>query len=277
MEKTFIRHVSCENFQVAISCEATESIAADIYQPSTTIIYAETGNIHFLIGSQQYTVKEGHFGLLRKFTHVTTYKEFIGDDQYAKVYVLSMPNEFIRSVISEFEVTRHSAINQQRFFNLPATLELSQLMNAISHSVDNGLDLNNEQMMENTAFALKALSIEDPNLLDIFKEFSIVERADIEALIHHNYLYDIPLTELAKMSGRSLSTFNRDFRLLFATTPHQLIKRKRLEFAKRLMDKNHCGAAEVYLDAGFKDLSHFCKSFKAYFKQSASDYITSKK
>lgn len=81
-----------------------------------------------------------------------------------------------------------------------------------------------------------ALAEADKNLLQIFKEFSNNKRASIEKLVKHNFLYNIPLVTLVKQSGRSLSTFNREFKSIFNNTPHRWIIKERLYYAKKLME-----------------------------------------
>ena len=91
------------------------------------------------------------------------------------------------------------------------------------------------------------------------------ERTDLIAFMHQNFRRNVPLEILARESGRSLSTFNREFRLLFDETPHKWIMRKRLEYAWELLKKGDQKVTEVYLEAGFQDLSHFSKRFKQQF------------
>ena len=71
--------------------------------------------------------------------------------------------------------------------------------------------------------------------------------------------------EFAHYTGRSLSSFKKDFSLIFNNTPSRWIVKKRLEEAKFLMDKYGEKPADVYLKVGFKNLSHFSTAFKKEF------------
>jgi len=55
--------------------------------------------------------------------------------------------------------------------------------------------------------------------------------------MNHNYKYNIPLSSFAKFTGRSLSTFKRDFTNMFETTPEKWLQQKRLEQAHYLISK----------------------------------------
>jgi AraC-like DNA-binding protein len=78
-----------------------------------------------------------------------------------------------------------------------------------------------------TMEALHAISSVRPDLLHIFNEFSEPARADLVQFVENNYTYNISLDRMAEMSGRSLSTFNRDFRKAFSVSPHKWIKQNR--------------------------------------------------
>lgn len=64
------------------------------------------------------------------------------------------------------------------------------------------------------------------------------------------------------LTGRSLSTFNRDFRQLFGTTPQKWLTKKRLELAHYQLTKKKKRPTEIYLEVGFENLSHFSYAFK---------------
>ena len=90
--------------------------------------------------------------------------------------------------------------------------------------------------------------------------------------MNFHYLENKPLTEFAKQSGRSISTFKKDFQAIFNTTPAKWLKNKRLEHAYSLLSTTQRKASEVYIDSGFEDLAHFSKSFKSRFGINPSEF-----
>jgi len=89
--------------------------------------------------------------------------------------------------------------------------------------------------------------------------------------MNHNSLSNLLLNELAKLSGRSLSTFNRDFRKLFQTSPHSWLLKKRLQRARELLLTTSKKSSEISLELGFKDLGHFSRTFKKEFNMPPSE------
>lgn len=91
-------------------------------------------------------------------------------------------------------------------------------------------------------------------------------RIDIENIMLNNFQYNLKLEEFAKLCGRSLSVFKRDFNKHFNCTPFRWLKSKRLEYAKTLLLESDLNVNQVCYECGFKNNSHFVQSFKEKFK-----------
>ncbi|MWB92799.1 hypothetical protein B4N84_23500 [Flavobacterium sp. IR1] len=90
-------------------------------------------------------------------------------------------------------------------------------------------------------------------------------KIDLEAYMNRNYMHNIPLEQFAKLTGRSLSTFKRDFQETFQETPNKWLIKKRLELAHFLIAKQNKKPVEVYYDVGFVSFPHFSRTFKKEF------------
>lgn len=95
---------------------------------------------------------------------------------------------------------------------------------------------------------------------------TVYTKIDIEKTMLENFHYNLKLEEFARLCGRSLSVFKRDFDSLFNTTPFKWIKTKRLEYAKSLLIGSDLSVKQVCYECGFINNSHFVKSFKEKFK-----------
>ena len=77
-----------------------------------------------------------------------------------------------------------------------------------------------------------------------------------------NYQFNAPIRNFAKLTGRSLAGFKRDFLKVFNAPPAKWLREKRLSEAFYLIKQKKKKAADVYLDLGFENLSHFYTCFK---------------
>jgi len=78
-------------------------------------------------------------------------------------------------------------------------------------------------------------------------------------------MYNLPLEKFAFLTGRSLTTFKSDFKKIFHKTPGKWLTEKRLDLAHFKLTTKNQKASDVYLSAGFENLSHFSFAFKKAF------------
>ena len=85
----------------------------------------------------------------------------------------------------------------------------------------------------------------------------------VREYIELNFSRKLPTGELAKIARLSPGHFNRAFRQSIRTSPHQYVTRQRVSFATRLLETTNRALAEIALDAGFADQSHFSRTYAA--------------
>lgn len=104
----------------------------------------------------------------------------------------------------------------------------------------------------------------------------IGNKTDLNAFMTNNYMYNAPLERFAELSGRSLSTFRRDFMNLFGMQPHKWILQKRLETARKRIVENGERPSDIFWELGFETLAHFSRKFKERYGYSPSKCPTNK-
>lgn len=271
MEKTTITTIDCQNMQIAASVEAHVVEPHSIYYPSNVLFYVQRGQLNLEVNQKLHTIKKGAFALIRKYTHGQCFKTWGESEGSAKMIAFILQDEFLQKVIEKVAVKPTKLAPIEQIVDLPYNALLKGLMDSIWTYIEGNLQLDRSMVELKTMEALLAVTQSRPDLVPILKNYTRVERADLETFIRHNFMYNISLEKLAKMSGRSLSTFNRDFKALFQKPPHQWIKQQRLELARSLLLQTHKMPSDVYLEVGFEDLAHFSRSFKKYFGENPSE------
>jgi len=99
----------------------------------------------------------------------------------------------------------------------------------------------------------------------------------LSRLVEENLREQITVEELAKKSGLSLSTFKREFKELFQTSPKEWMNQKRLERARFLLASTDKNVTEIAHEVGFDSLSHFIEFFKDNYKVTPKQYQISQK
>lgn len=103
-------------------------------------------------------------------------------------------------------------------------------------------------------------------LLDLRPHF----RPDITAIVEENLMSPLSLAQLARLSGRSLSSFKRDFFTTYNMPPSTWLRRRRLEKARELFLNTTMTVTDVCYTLGFENLAHFSRLFKSHFGYSPS-------
>ncbi len=267
--------IECENLEIAASCEAHfdegECTNSEFYHPSNILVYVEQGELEIDFENKRYLFTKGQICLIRKYTHIKVSKRFSKEEKQAKTYAFMMPDRFLRNVISNFKFDKNLQPIGDRLLELNTTKSLHDIFTSIKDAVNNKEHIDTTELETNIVQTLRAIIDSDPKLAILFKEFTLAERVDLQLFMNLNFILKVPLKELAELSGRSLSTFEREFKLIFNTTPHKWILKKRLQLAHDLLLNTNKPVSDIYLESGFEDLGHFSKTFKKEFGKNPSE------
>lgn len=94
----------------------------------------------------------------------------------------------------------------------------------------------------------------------------------LPAIMEANFRHNLSLEAFAQMTHRSLSTFKREFREHYGTTPGKWLLERRLQCAADLLRLTGMSVTEIVFECGFEEPSHLSRTFRAKFGQSPTDY-----
>ena len=87
----------------------------------------------------------------------------------------------------------------------------------------------------------------------------------------NNYRQKLTLDELSKITGQNKFTLLRNFNKVHGLTPYQYLETIRIEKARTYLEEGYT-PAEVALNTGFSDQSHFTRIFKKQTGENPSQY-----
>jgi AraC family transcriptional regulator, exoenzyme S synthesis regulatory protein ExsA len=266
MIKSELRYLECEGLKIALSIETQENcVKHDVYNPQTFLMFIQKGTIEIDTGDEFYYLKAGTFYLSRKHLHGSFKKSCATEDGNFKMIAFILEDSFVKDVIGSITLPENPPPLTQKIYEIPPGSILTGLMNSIEGYFEEREKINSDIIRLKTLESIIGILQAKPQLAHVFFEFSKSVKADLKLFMEKNYMQKYTLEEYASLSGRSISTFNREFRRLFNKSPHQWIKEKRLTFAKNLLVQSDLTSSEIYLQAGFEDLAHFSRSFKNHF------------
>lgn len=113
--------------------------------------------------------------------------------------------------------------------------------------------------------AISILRMIDPSIDSVLTNFEDPHKVELVRFMETNYMFNMPLEKFGYLTGRSLSSFKRDFRKAFNTTPQKWLTQKRLDLAHYELTEKKRRPSEVCFEIGFENLSHFSYAFKKRF------------
>jgi AraC-like DNA-binding protein len=91
-------------------------------------------------------------------------------------------------------------------------------------------------------------------------------------LIDRDYGQPLDVPALARAAHASTAHFSRAFKRAFGETPHQYLRRRRIERAKELLRESGLSVTEVSLEVGFRSLGSFSAAFSETVGEPPLDY-----
>ena len=239
----------------------------ELWTESHLITYVINGKKDWITDSETYKIEAGDSLFIRKGVYKT--KQYLEEEYCVILFFLN--DDFIKRFISEnnnFLDIADLKENPKQIFQIQTTETFHSLMQSIFHYLKEKenipqrlVELKFKELLFNIA-----LNPENKGIVEYFKAVSYSAKANIEDIMMINFRSDLTIIEFAKLCGRSLSSFKRDFNCLFNTTPSRWLMSKRLDYAKTLLQGTNLNVSEICYESGFKNNSHFNSAFKTKFE-----------
>lgn len=113
--------------------------------------------------------------------------------------------------------------------------------------------------------AISILRLIDAEIDGVLHNFEEPGKIDLVGYMEKNFMFNMNLEKFSYLTGRSLTTFKRDFKKAFSTTPQRWLTQKRLELAHYELAEKNKKPIDVCFETGFENLSHFSFAFKKHF------------
>ncbi len=192
--------------------------------------------------------------------------EYIPDGESFEALLIFIPDSFLKKL--SYKNPRKSSLPIEQLYYI---ITSNDLLNSFKTHYKNyfGKSLNNLQYILDIKLEelfLLLTSLNGNSQLLIFINSLVQNMAiDLDFILREYLFHPITIPELAKLSGRSVASFKRDFEKQYHTTPRQWINQQRLQQAKLLLNNSTKNVAEIGYECGYENISHFIRIFKNEF------------
>jgi len=239
----------------------------DVFFEENAVIYVLEGDKIFSSSSSEVRVQKGDVLFVKRGYYLMS--ESINEAYKSLVFFFDekILKEFVSQNLELFTHTTSIDANSSWLLTLKSNEAFGKYIESILPYFKSKTKYLNQFLKLKVQELLLHLLEFDPNnqLKNLLFSIYSGQKADLEFILNTFYLKPLNLDELAKLSGRSLSAFKREFQEIFGQSPGQWIKDKKLEHAAFLLKNKIGNVEEVAETIGYESVSHFVKSFREKF------------
>ena len=223
------------------------------------------GSVRLTCGRRSWTVRKNEMILLRRAQSVSYEKQGSEETGLFESQLFAINNELLKDFLTSQQVQ----IPQTKEEYGTQVSPMSERLVAYCWSLSPYF--NDPSQVNPSLLRLKVMELLY-NVMDcsknIFRQMLQLRqpvKTDIHRVVEENYTSPISLDELAYLSGRSLSSFKREFQDIYGEPPARWIREKRLSKAHEMLRSSNFSVSDVAYSLGFENPTHFSRIFKQHY------------
>lgn len=259
---------------IFLSCFSDNNTSCVHATKDHSLIYLYSGKLIIEEGEVETIIHPGECVFIRRNHKVKMTKFYSETDQYKGITMT-----FNRNVLREFygkldkkQIPQNAPTSDKSIFPISVSSrpDIESLFQSLTPYFDSSISPSEDVIRLKEQEGIYCLLNTDPNLFSILFDFTEPWKIDILDFMNENYMDELSMEEIASYTGRSLSTFKRDFAKVSKLSPQKWLIKKRLAVAYDKLKNEDKKASDIYVDVGFKNLSHFYVAFKKQYGFSPS-------
>lgn len=218
-------------------------------------------------------VEEDHLIFLPRDVYCVS--DFVADKGHFEAFLFFIDERVIEKYLNSSapsmpapaQVSAPSARHGERTYVLRANEQIRRYINSLGEVYTGG---------ENTAALLEIKLMELLHLIAIqdrtfrfikalSSDKAAIEKRSITDFMEKYFSHNLKIEDYALLTGRSVSTFMRDFKKAYGTTPNQWIIQRKVDMAHRMLVEQNASVTNAAMEAGYDNVSHFIKAYKRQF------------
>jgi len=226
---------------------------------SHSIVYVVNGKVSVsTYEGEEITIRNGEMLFMPRDSYLIS--DFTRNGKSMEVFLLFFDHEIVMKFLDTFH-------NNPSDKNILCKLEVTDNIRFYLENIKkmHFEEPHNKQLLESKLLEFLHLI---PNRQNFMETLEASERGkqkrDIELVMLEHYDKNLTISDFASLSGRSLSTFNREFKQKHKTTPKQWLIEKRMNRAFELLQEGK-SVTDSAFDVGYLNVSNFIKAYKGVY------------
>lgn len=256
---------------IKLSCYEDTFFKSDIMFDHHMLVWFISGETKIVQADATYFYKKGDIFLIPRH-QLATIINYPKDGQPHKTVVMHLSTARLREFYTNLNI-KPKILQHDKIY----TFNQHPLLESCLASLVPYFDMN--ELPESIASlkiteAISILRTIDPDIDQVLANFEEPGKIDLVSYMERNFMFNLPLEKFGYLTGRSLTTFKRDFSKAFHTTPQRWLTQKRLSHAHYQFVEKKKKPVDVCYESGFENLSHFSHAFKKQFGYSPTALLS---
>src|ERR1700744_5724414 len=249
------------SFDIFLTCSEEKYYSNELVVQKNTLIRMLSGEMHITLPGRTLVIDAGDTIFFPRF-ELAKVKKLPKDGRPYKSVAIYFSPDAVQHYLTRHHIKPELQKERPGIQLMAKHPLLDSLFNSLLpyFELENQLPKDITEGKVNEAFSI--LKLIDDRLFQTLANQEEPGKINLTEFMERNFMFNMPLEQFSYLSGRSLTTFKRDFKKAFTDSPQRWLTQKRLEFAYTQLTENGRHASDVYLDAGFENLSHFSYAFK---------------
>jgi AraC-like DNA-binding protein len=248
---------------IVLACLEEKFFQKEILIEQHVIVKILSGEMRVVQADQTYTFSKGDIILFPRNTLATVIK-YPKDDRPYRSVLAYISQERLQAYYAKIKYPGSHAYNLQI-----RSLTTHPLFDSFFASLLPYLEMHGGLPEQIAAIkveeAISILRTVMPDIDSSLSTFGGPEKVNLADFMERNYMFNLTMDKFSYLTGRSLTTFKKDFKYIFGNTPQRWLTMKRLQLAHNEIKTKGKKPIDIYFEAGFENLSHFSYAFKKEF------------
>lgn len=249
---------------IVLSCYVENNTSCVHAIKDHSLIYTYAGKLLIEDRGKDMTIEAGECVFIRRDHRVKLTKLYTDTEQYKGITFL-FKRAFLRDFYNNMDkkdMSDNIKAPEESVFRIPLRPDITSLFHSLLPYFDTSIQPTSDIIKLKEQEGIFSLLNTDKQFYPVLFDFTEPWKIDIIDFMNENYMYDLSMEDIAYYTGRSLATFKRDFAKVSDLTPQKWLIDKRLEVAYDKIKNENMKVSDVYVEVGFKNLSHFYTAFK---------------
>lgn len=258
---------------IVFTCSGTSKHSTELTAEEHSIVRVLSGELKVIQADNTYVFNAGDTHLFPRNRLALLVKSDKDGEPYRAI-VVKLTHNILRSYYEAIPSEINPVFKTDHIVKLDKSPLLDSFFDSMIPYFNLEYQLPQELSQLKIREAITILRTVDQNVDAILSDFSEPHKINLVEFMQKNFMFNMSLDKFSYLTGRSLTTFKRDFNKAFNTTPQKWLTQKRLELAKFQLTEKKRKPIDIYFEVGFENLSHFSYAFKKEFGVTPRELVT---